>query len=73
MNVELGNLKLGEWRNLSETEMAEINAAVATSTKTALKNEVNNHETDTLKPASVKRIINKKVSPSTLSLKIKKQ
>jgi 23S rRNA pseudouridine2604 synthase len=36
MNVELGNLHSGEWRNLTKSEMAEINTAVAGSRKTAL-------------------------------------
>lgn len=35
MNVELGNLKAGQWRNLTQTEMDEINTAVAGSSKTA--------------------------------------
>ncbi|TEW54997.1 23S rRNA pseudouridine(2604) synthase RluF [Psychromonas sp. RZ22] len=36
MNVTLNNLKAGQWRNLSEKEMAEINQAVAGSSKTAV-------------------------------------
>ncbi|MBA6223609.1 23S rRNA pseudouridine(2604) synthase RluF [Colwellia sp. MB02u-18] len=36
MNVELGNLRSGEWRDLTTSEMAEINTAVAGSRKTAL-------------------------------------
>lgn len=36
MNVELGNLRSGEWRNLTTSEMTEINTAVAGSRKTAL-------------------------------------
>lgn len=39
MSVELGTLKPGQWRDLSPEEMAEINGAVATSTKTALPKE----------------------------------
>lgn len=35
MQVELTGLKSGEWRNLTDEEMADINAAVATSSKTA--------------------------------------
>ncbi len=35
MNVELGALRPGQWRDLTETEMAEINQAVAHSSKTA--------------------------------------
>ena len=39
MSVELGTLRPGQWRDLSPEEMAEINTAVATSTKTALPKE----------------------------------
>jgi 23S rRNA pseudouridine2604 synthase len=35
MSVELGDLKLGQWRNLTEVEMTEINQAVTDSSKTA--------------------------------------
>ncbi len=35
MNVELANLRPGQWRDLTEQEMAEINSAVAGSRKTA--------------------------------------
>ncbi|MCM2680651.1 23S rRNA pseudouridine(2604) synthase RluF [Echinimonas agarilytica] len=35
MSVKLSNLKLGEWRDLSESEMNEINQAVKNSKKTA--------------------------------------
>jgi pseudouridine synthase len=35
MNVSLGSLKPGQWRNLTAAEMAEINRAVAGSRKTA--------------------------------------
>jgi len=38
MSVELGNLKPGQWRDLSQTEMNDINQAVAGSSKTADKN-----------------------------------
>jgi len=36
MNVHLGPLKPGQWRDLTREEMAEINRAVAGSSKTAL-------------------------------------
>ncbi|WAJ71364.1 23S rRNA pseudouridine(2604) synthase RluF [Catenovulum adriaticum] len=39
MNVKLGDLKKGQWRDLTEQEMHEINQAVADSTKTADVNE----------------------------------
>jgi 23S rRNA pseudouridine2604 synthase/16S rRNA pseudouridine516 synthase len=35
MNVKLAGLKPGQWRDLTRDEMAEINAAVVTSNKTA--------------------------------------
>jgi len=34
MNVELGNLKTGEWRELSSEEMKKINSLVKNSSKT---------------------------------------
>lgn len=37
MNVSLGNLKPGQWRNLTHKEMAEIEDSVAHSAKTAEK------------------------------------
>jgi len=36
MKVTLANLKPGQWRNLTEKEMAEINSAVSGSSKTAV-------------------------------------
>jgi hypothetical protein len=36
MNVTLDNLKAGQWRNLTEQEMSDINTAVAGSSKTAV-------------------------------------
>ncbi|MGB2741251.1 MAG: 23S rRNA pseudouridine(2604) synthase RluF [Cognaticolwellia sp.] len=39
MNVELGDLRPGQWRDLTKKEMAEINAAVAGSSKTALDDD----------------------------------
>jgi pseudouridine synthase len=36
MSIRLAGLKPGEWRDLTDQEMAEINAAVANSSKTAL-------------------------------------
>ena len=36
MNVKLDNLKPGQWRNLTEKEMNEINRAVSSSSKTAV-------------------------------------
>ncbi|PQJ74750.1 23S rRNA pseudouridine(2604) synthase RluF [Polaribacter gangjinensis] len=34
MNVELGNLQLGDWRELTENELSEIQKMIATSSKT---------------------------------------
>lgn len=34
MNVSLGNLKYGEWRELTKTEIDKINSLIATSSKT---------------------------------------
>lgn len=39
MSVELGTLRPGQWRDLTDDEMTEINGAVATSSKTALPKE----------------------------------
>jgi 23S rRNA pseudouridine2604 synthase len=39
MSVELGNLRPGQWRDLTKEEMVEINTAVATSSKTAVEKE----------------------------------
>ena len=39
MSVELGTLRPGQWRDLTDDEMTDINSAVATSTKTALPKE----------------------------------
>lgn len=36
MNISLGNLPLGKWRNLSDAEIAELKASVAQSNKTAI-------------------------------------
>jgi len=38
MSVELGNLKPGQWRDLTQAEMNDINQAVAGSSKTASEN-----------------------------------
>ncbi|WP_081179308.1 23S rRNA pseudouridine(2604) synthase RluF [Colwellia sp. PAMC 21821] len=39
MNVELGKLRSGEWRDLTQSEMTEINAAVSHSRKTSLDDD----------------------------------
>ncbi len=48
MSVDLKSLKVGQWRNLSAQEMAQINLAVAGSTKTAV-NPNDSHSLPTLK------------------------
>ncbi len=40
MNVELSNLRAGQWRDLTIEEMNEINNAVADSSKTAVEGQV---------------------------------
>ena len=40
MNVELGKLRSGEWRDLTQSEMTEINTAVSHSRKTSLDDDV---------------------------------
>ena len=69
MSVELGSLKPGQWRDLTDAEMAEINQAVSTSSKTAVdenslneaninKNTVEVEErTNEVKPEKKKPII----------------
>jgi len=47
MNVTLHNLKAGQWRNLSDQEMAEINIAVADSSKTAVNTTLPNSQQTT--------------------------
>lgn len=37
MNIDLTGLRPGQWRNFTEQELADINAAVATSSKTSSK------------------------------------
>lgn len=39
MNVELGTLRSGEWRDLTQSEMTEINTAVSHSRKTSLDDD----------------------------------
>jgi 23S rRNA pseudouridine2604 synthase/16S rRNA pseudouridine516 synthase len=49
MNVELGQLRPGQWRDLTENEMAEINAAVAGSRKTAMDDDFTEAEEELVK------------------------
>ncbi len=42
MNVSLGTLRIGQWRNLTPIEMSEINLAIANSRKTASNTNTKN-------------------------------
>ena len=55
MNVELGYLQTGDWRELSEEEMSEINAMIMTSSKT--------EEASTMHQKPKKQISKKKAAP----------
>jgi 23S rRNA pseudouridine2604 synthase len=56
MNVELGKLKPGQWRDLTANEMADINQAVQGSSKTAANtalpkiSQVNGNQADSTSP-----------------------
>lgn len=52
MSVSLGDLRRGQWRELTEVEMAEINSAVQGSSKTAVESPI---EEDEQKHASSSR------------------
>jgi len=55
MKVTLGNLKPGQWRNLTNTELAEINQAVSSSSKTALETDPAKAESTSAQPALRKK------------------
>lgn len=61
MNVKLGKLKVGEWRELTKREIQQIQKMVASSSKT--------EEASKLKPESKKRPRHKKKSPKQNSRK----
>lgn len=63
MNVELGSLKIGQWRNLTKEEMKEINEAVAGSSKTSKVNveQINNAQ-DPKSKSSVLSLNNRETS-----------
>jgi len=56
MNVELGYLQTGDWRELTEEEMKEINTMISTSSKTA--------EASSIKKNTKKLVSKKKSAPS---------
>ncbi|WOC40567.1 23S rRNA pseudouridine(2604) synthase RluF [Polaribacter sp. HL-MS24] len=63
MNVELGYLQTGDWRELTDEEMSEINAMIATSSKTEEASSVNQKTKKTIskkKTAPLKNDFNKK-------------
>lgn len=84
MSVELSNLKPGQWRDLTDEEMADINNAVAGSTKVALSvdnsvkvpeqvtRNVANHSIKPPNKIFYNKNLKKKSSTAKLSLKPKK-
>ncbi|WP_299055923.1 23S rRNA pseudouridine(2604) synthase RluF [uncultured Polaribacter sp.] len=56
MNVELGYLQTGDWRELTDEEMKEINAMISTSSKT--------EEASVIKEKPQKKISKKKLAPT---------
>ncbi len=66
MSVELGSLKPGQWRDLTQAEMNGINQAVAGSSKTA-----SDTVSEVKKPKQVVHVNQKpkKISKNKLSLK----
>ena len=62
MSVHLGSLKPGQWRDLTNDEMAEINQAVAHSNKTAVKTE---------KPKNKANVMSTPVKKSVSTSKVK--
>jgi len=56
MNVDLGYLQAGDWRELTEEEMKEINAMISTSSKT--------QEASPVKEKPKQQVSKKKQAPS---------
>ncbi|WP_036841490.1 23S rRNA pseudouridine(2604) synthase RluF [Polaribacter sp. Hel_I_88] len=56
MNVELGYLQTGDWRELTEEEMKEINGMIAESSKT--------EEASKVKEPAKKKVFKKKLAPA---------
>ena len=81
MNVELANLRAGQWRNLTDEEMAEINNAVASSSKTSVKVDAENQRQQlknaqqpsqqgkTIKNVNAKNVKTKVINPKTINTK----
>ncbi|MDC0176754.1 23S rRNA pseudouridine(2604) synthase RluF [Polaribacter sp.] len=63
MNVDLGYLQAGDWRELTEEEMKEINAMISTSSKTQEASRVKEKQKQQVlkkKPAPAKNDFNRK-------------
>lgn len=56
MNVDLGYLQAGDWRELTEEEMKEINAMISSSSKT--------EEASEIKEPAKKKVSRKKLAPT---------
>ena len=56
MNVDLGYLQTGDWRELTEEEMKEINAMISSSSKT--------EEASSIKEPPKKKVSRKKLTPT---------
>ncbi|MDP7591736.1 MAG: 23S rRNA pseudouridine(2604) synthase RluF [Litorilituus sp.] len=72
MNVELGALKPGQWRDLTKIEMAEINQAVVGSSKVAKENTVSHKKAKQEKDVFQITTVKKKHDRKTLSINKKK-
>ena len=60
MNVQLGSLKVGQWRNLTTEEMHQINQMVTRSSKTEEASKDKNKLTNKQKPVKNKRFVGSK-------------
>ncbi len=63
MNVRIDKLKPGQWRNLTEQEMSEINQAVSTSSKTAVNTAQPKEKRSSTNSESRPRGLNKQNNP----------
>ncbi|WP_233898995.1 23S rRNA pseudouridine(2604) synthase RluF [Tenacibaculum piscium] len=67
MNVSLGNLKSGDWRELTEEEMKEINEMISSSSKTEEASETA-FKNNSKKTVNATKSTNKSTSKSTSKL-----
>ncbi|WP_246047165.1 pseudouridine synthase [Colwellia ponticola] len=65
MSIDLTNLKSGQWRNLTTSEMAEINQAVQGSSKTGQAQEVSNTGVDNTIDLTAQVVTNAKTKAAT--------